>query len=317
MRTVSEILNEKGKPYKAATVERVFAMAARMGYRPNAQARAVAHGKVGTVALVLGSERFSHIPQHLLHGIHDALAAADLKLMVTVLDDDRLADEAFIPDILQSLVVDGLLVNYHYHFPPHLQDAIDRYRIPAVWINVHKDQDGAYFDEAAAASSAVRRLVDLGHRRIAYLDRALENEESLHYSSIDRRDAYLAAMAQAGLSPLLLTGASARTQELVTGWIGDPERPTAFIGYNEQNTQDVATVAERLGLVIPRDLSLITFADPHSGITPMATYSQDWRPLGRSAGELLLRRMQTDEPLASVVHPLRESGLERLQAPSI
>ena len=298
-RTVSEILNRKGKPYSPATVERVFAAADRLGYRPNAQARAVAAGKVGTIALVLGEAHYSHLPQELLHGIHDRLARAELTLMVTVLSDAQLADDAFIPDILTTLMADGILINYHYHFPPRLLEAIDRYRVPAVWINVRKDRDAVCFDDAGAARDATARLLDLGHRRIAYIDRALEREEHLHYSCIERRDAYREAMTAAGLEPTVITGTDPGTIELVAGWRSRDDRPTAILSYNLHVAQDIATAAALHGWRVPADLSLVTFGRTHHGVPRVAAFDQPWTRLGSTAVDLLLRRLASGGPLAS------------------
>lgn len=305
-RTVSEILNRKGKPYSPKTVERVFAAAERLGYRPNAQARAIAAGKVGTVALVLGEEHCSHLPQELLHGIHQGLAAADFKLMVTVLSDAQLSDDQFIPEILTTLMADGLLINYHYRFPPHLLEAIDRFRIPAVWINIRRDHDAVCFDEGAAANAATQRLLDLGHRRIAYLDRALEKEEAqgLHYSSYERRDGYLAAMAAAGSQPQVLTGLSPGTTALAADWVARADRPTAVLCYNRHSAQDLATACIAAGMTIPGDLAILTFSRGYHGVPCIPGYEQPWTELGVLAAETLVRRLASEGPLPSVALPL-------------
>jgi LacI family transcriptional regulator len=295
-RTVSEILNRKDKPYSPVTIERVFATAESLGYRPNAQARAVASGKVGTIALVLGEEHYSHLPQRLLHGIHNALAAHDYRLMVTVLSNAQVEDEDFMPEILKSLLVDGILINYHYHFPPRLLEAIERYRVPAIWINVRLDHDAVCFDEAAACTTATERLLALGHRRIAWADRALDSGEDLHYSNTERRDAYVARMQAAGLEPMVLGNPDLKGP-MLDRLFSQPDRPTAVIACAHHTAQDLATTAIARGWEIPRDLSLITFARTYSGIPNIPGYEQPWTNLGEAAVDMLMRRLASEDPL--------------------
>ncbi|MDA3960684.1 MAG: LacI family DNA-binding transcriptional regulator [Planctomycetota bacterium] len=295
-RTVSEILNRKGKPYSPLTVEKVFATAERLGYRPNAQARAVASGRVGTIALVLGEQHYSHLPQELLHGIHNELAKHDLRLLITVLSDAELEDDTFMPDILTNLVCDAILINYHYRFPPRIIDAIDHYRVPAVWINVRNPTDAVCFDEKAGIYTLLDELVAQGHSRIYYVDRHL-HEEFHHYSTDERLAAYRSYMDEHGLEGHVFGEVQRPFSSMVDEWLEQAEPPTAAVCYSQSMASDLAYLLLQRGLSVPKNFSLASFTRHSNGHPRISVMEQPWTALGRAAARLLLKRLDSDAPL--------------------
>src|SRR4051812_31906827 len=70
--TVSHVLSGRGRVGEEVR-QRVLDIARRLGYRPNAAARAISTGKFGCVTLLMGvRQQTSELPQQLLWGIEDA-----------------------------------------------------------------------------------------------------------------------------------------------------------------------------------------------------------------------------------------------------
>jgi LacI family transcriptional regulator len=262
MMTVSNVLAERGG-FNAETAENVRKAARKLGYRPNTAARAMAQRRFGSFALLLGqAPRTSPLPPALLEGVEDGLAENGEHLVVARLPDAKLTDPDYVPAILRDWMSDGLLVNYHVNVPERMVELIEQTRLPAIWINVKRDHDAVRPDDAGMAAEVTRRLLDLGHRRIAYADLNTPiGEQPEHYSSLDRREGYRRTMESAGLAPAFV-GRPAGCEDysgLVGAVLARRGRPTAVVTYDAFEASCFLHVATLRGLAVPRDLSVATF----------------------------------------------------------
>lgn len=293
--TASQLLHRDDPRYSPTTRDRVRAVAQRLGYRVNTSARAIRQKRFGCISLLLSTVQFrSILPGELLDGIHDALAARGLHLNVCKLPDAKLVSEGFVPKLLRESLSDGLLINYNAEIPPAMIELIQRYRLPAIWLNSRQAQDCVYFDDAQGAALAVQYLLDQGHRRIGY---ARFTGQS-HYSAADRAAGYRAAMTRAGLACDELLDediADHRYLEASWQWLARPHRLTAVLAYTPETLWQLHRVAtERLGLRVPEDLALISFSPvpiQHAGLR-MPTVLLPERAMGERAVELLVQKIQ-------------------------
>lgn len=263
--TVSNVLRGRNKEKWACTVERaerIREIAERLNYRPNAAAVATATGRFGAVGL-LASRHHPHgaLLNTLLYSIRHHLTERELHLTLGDLPDESLTDEAYVPRILREWSVDGLLINYIAGIPDRMIELIQRYQIPSIWLNAKLESDCVYPDDFEAAQRACNYLQGMGHRRIAYVDYM----SSGHYSTADRLNGYLRAMRSARLKPQIFSNARERPQtewlDLSCEWLRAPERPTAVITYEADRALPVFCAALKLGLDVPRDLSILSFHD--------------------------------------------------------
>ena len=115
-------------------------------------------------------------------------------------------------------------------------------------------------DEVGAANEATRHLLALGHRRIAFLAGS-----SAYGNTALRREGFEGAIADAGDSASGVVAKGdfhfERAAKVVDTLLGQPDRPTAIISENDEMSFAVLHVANRRGLDVPRDLSLISFED--------------------------------------------------------
>jgi LacI family transcriptional regulator len=259
--SVSIVLNgaKSGMHVSEATRQRILQAAAELNYQPNTSARAMKTGRFGCVGLLTSTDRHrSTVQSELQRGIHDELASHDLHLMLVQAPDVSLTDESAVPRLLREWMVDGLLIGYNVGVPPQMAELIKRHRVPSVWLNADEEFDCVSPADEEGLYQATRHLLQLGHRRIAYVSMA----RRLHYSVAARENGYRRAMSEAGLVPLVREEDSQLSgrekHEIVRGWLSGPARPTAMIFYNGDTAVLTFYAAEQMGLRVPEELSLIS-----------------------------------------------------------
>jgi len=285
--TVLRILRGENKEVWPSTIrraEQIRSLARKMAYMPNSSARAMRRGRFDCVALLLSSDQGrSYLPNELFNGIHDALAEAGLRLVVSKLPDAKLTSEDVLPSILQEWSCDGLLINYTDRVPPKMDQLVQRYRLPAIWINRVRESDCVSYDDFGGAVEATKYLISLGHRRITYLDFVAGNGDRVHYSRRARYEGYAQAMREAGLEPTprgKYAGVAPGSRlQAVQKLLESRNRPTAILSYDAGDR--LLFAATLAGLKVPDDVSLLSFGIQHA-YTPAKASGEEY--LGRSVG---------------------------------
>jgi DNA-binding LacI/PurR family transcriptional regulator len=134
--------------------------------------------------------------------------------------------------------------------------------IPAVVVGDPSRAGGStavWTDDATAVTAAVRRLADLGHRRLA---RVSERVDMVHAAV--RTAAFLAACRELGLpEPVVVSsditpmGGRRATIELLSR----QRRPTAILYDNDLMAVAGLAAAQEKGLDVPHDVSLVAYDD--------------------------------------------------------
>jgi DNA-binding LacI/PurR family transcriptional regulator len=249
------------------TIERVWAMAQKLGYRPNTAARSIRSGRFNNVTVVLSSiEERSRFTIPFLNHLLACLDGHGMHLSIARIPDEKLVRPASLPRLLSELASDGLIINYLEHVPPALAELVEQSSQPAVWVGAKLHHDCVYPDALAAGRMATEHLLNLGHERIIYFDPISEDSlAKAHYSSVDRREGYTAAMQASGLTP--------EHWEMLSPWRNDlesalamferSEQPTAVICAWQSHLAALAHAAGLRGLRIPQDLSVVVISDPN------------------------------------------------------
>jgi LacI family transcriptional regulator len=245
------------------TRQRILSVSRRLGYRPNAAARAMRNGRFGCLSLLLSSGRYrSLLPQHLLEGIVSEAAAHDCNIMVSSLDEGVFGAAQQQLKTLRELASDGLLINYHTDVPRELEQWVRSHATPAVWLNTKRPVDSVYSDDLALGRLMTRRLLELGHRRVAYLDFHHDDQApQAHYSVLDRGEGYARAMVEAGLRPQIVRRRTkdnpAERLRVTRDILAADSPPTALVLYTADDAGAVALAAATMGLSIPDDISVV------------------------------------------------------------
>ncbi len=312
IQAVNFILNGKGERFRPETRELVWSTATRLGYRLNSSARAMKTGRFNAIAAVFGiGLNPLAIPSPMLDGMERCLNRRSMHLSIGRFSENMFTNNEPLPKLLSEWSVDGLLVKDMNALGPHLQQIINSWNLPHVWINEKMTTNAVYSDDFGAAYEATRRLIELGHRRLTYIsyshDLAVPN---LHYSVYDRRAGFETAMAEARLTPLevMTQGKVERDQRLSASrrWLSQNGRPTAVLAYGESTAYPIVLAATQLQLPIPRDLSIVSFGD-NSGDSigiELAKMVNPVRKTGEMATEMLLDLIDGGAPQPATVLPL-------------
>lgn len=299
----SLILNGKGKTYSKDTNERVQQAARTLGYRPNLAARAARSGKFNAVGLLMSDHASaSRLSQPLLQSIMSKLGEKDMHLTLSQMTDAQFTDSKYLPRVLRQHMVDGLLINYTHNFPAHLSEFIAQLKLPAVWINSQLDFDCVYPDELHAGRIATEYLLELGHRKIQYV----EFEGSKHFSRTHRREGFNQAMQHAGLKPIHVTlptkfpdqveedPRSCDTLEHMSQWLQTCKQlPTAVLTHSPWEARVLLYAAARCGIDVPNELSVVTNGHETFNFMGIAMSSTilPLKDMGHVAVDMLMRKI--------------------------
>jgi len=294
--TVSQVLNNRGQ-LRPETRKRVLKAAEKLGYRPNTAAKAISTGRFNCIALLLGADPLSgYLNRDMIEGIHDALAERNMHLNITKLPDQKLTDDGYVPKMLRESMADGMLINYKANIPPRMVELIEEDRLPAIWMYSKRPSDCVFNDNISGARQATEHLINLGHKRIAYIDYSYGQRRRVdpEYAVKDRHESYLATMNEAGLEPIEILGC--RDSDWLaasTRWLQAPNRPTAVITYFINKAWPVLLAAKSLGLSVPGDLSILSFSAqlPFDIGLPVTSMVFSGDELGRIAVEMVLEKI--------------------------
>lgn len=172
-----------------ATQRLVQEAAERLGYRPNALAKAMISGTSNTLAIVIpdvASPFFSAV----VRGASDAAHAAGFEVLLSNTDNDRDIQARAI-DVLREKQVDGFIVAPVFEEDPGSVRALVDDGIPVVLLDRRMPALAgvplASVDHIAASRAAVEHLIDLGHREIAIVTEAASSLEDLLAGAHDAR----------------------------------------------------------------------------------------------------------------------------------
>jgi len=257
--TVARILREPHAPFSPTTRDLVLNTARRLGYRPNAAAKAINSGKFNAAVLILGFDPgSSYLHDMTLHGIEESLGLHDMHLVVARIPDAHLSDQGFVPNVLRQNMADGMLVNYTHNLPEKMSELIAQSGAPVIFMNNILPRDSVRPDDAAATRDATAELIRLGHRSIAYAHFLTAPHQQNHYSFAARRDGYIQAMRDAGQTPRFAAGVYPLNEHtaLMDSLLTHDSPPTAIIAGSD-DCASLAILQSRLkGWRVPQDISV-------------------------------------------------------------
>jgi LacI family transcriptional regulator len=315
--TASRILNRNIPTKRKDALERadrVKAVAKELGYLPNVAAQALGRGSFNTISLLTGSASPNWVAPGIISGALNILNAQHIHLLLERIPVDSIKQTNKFPSFLQSLSCDGLLIHEVSFMLDVTEKIMSRANIPLVWVNHLSEKNSVYFDDYAATVTGVERLLEMGHKRICYLDMGSSSHASIH----ERKSGYMSAMNNVGLKPytcrcdyaeVMMESESLTAADVLEKYISEfseNERPTAFLAYSNFLSNALTTAATRLGLRIPQDISIIAFAENQLNVgEKLDLLGLNYRKMGEEAAKLLLKRISNPKvDLESVCIPI-------------
>ncbi len=171
----------------------------------------------------------------------------------------------------------------------------------------------AWTDSKPECMRAVKHLIDLGHRRIALMVHSVADTDHN-----DRRDAYLQAHREAGLTvdPSLMIQNQASAENganSLTRLMGMPDPPTAVFITDPLATLGVLRRCLEMGIRVPKELSIIGFDDSDVRLHTFPACTavvQDARLLGMEAARWLTRTASGKDNAAVPLRKVMQARLE-------
>jgi DNA-binding LacI/PurR family transcriptional regulator len=290
------------------TRRRVLQAIDDLGYTPNAIARQFVRRRTTTLGILIGDLRNPYQAQ-LSHGVERAAFARGYTTMfcdVAVEDDLAITG---VEALLQHRVA-GLVFIALNRCAPRLDEMLQQSGAPTVFLGVREPWgDSIGPDDRHGGELATRHLLDVGHRRIAFLRTPLVQRAA----DRDRHRAYQATMRLAGLpalppyawAPGSPTVSIGRRRLALRDAFGGDGAPTAVFASCDVGAIALIDCCERAGLRIPEDLSVVGFDDiAMSGLQriSLTTVAQSLDVAAARAVTLVLERIES--PTAGARHEI-------------
>ena len=279
------------------TAENIRKIAAQAGYHASAVARGLVTRRSRTIGLVVTtaadpftSEVFSGIEQE----AHDRGYCVFLAESKADPESEKNVVQTFAERRVDGIIITSSRVGALY--PPLLSEMM----VPIVLVNnqhpgsfVHsvmiRNQEGG----RAAAS----HLIELGHRRIAYL-----GDQTGYQSEAERCAGYREALEAAGIEfiPELVVQGDGKPEGGVYTMdqvLALPHPPTAVCCYNDMTALGAMRSICLHGLRVPEDISVVGFDDLFFASytqPPLTTIRQPMQRMGQLAMESLFKLMSGD-----------------------
>ena len=261
-------------------------------------------------------DSFRYLQSQLVSGAESVVSAKGYRVIFCNSNRNAKEENRLLEQLVLEDKVSGILIWPILHSDPsrRLFQLAQQGLIPLVLVDRTFNGltcDYVTSDNYAGARAAVEHLVELGHRRIAFLSRPI-----LQLLTVaERLRGYQDVMREAGLTPLepWLVGALDQEMEIVltlqsysdvasqdvaqiARYLRAPQRPTAIFAMNDMMAMQAMKAAKLVGLRVPEDLSLVGFDDEAIVNTlldvPLTTVAQDGFTMGRQAAELLIERIE-------------------------
>ncbi len=288
--TASRVLNGSSHPVSDTTRDRVLAAADELGYRPSELARALVKRTSRIVGVIVGDIVDPYFAE-IARGVEDVAAGVGHLTMVCNADRRPAAELAHL-GVLRDYHAAGVVFagsGYeHVAEAAALREAVAELRAAgsAVVALAPRDLDcpSVLVDNRGAARDATEHLLELGHRRIAFV----EGPAGLH-TSVQRRQGFEEAVAAAGAEAIRLPGgfefeAGAAAAEALLD-----DLPDAVLGVNDEVAIGLLTGLRRAGIDVPGRISVAGIDDTRPArLVDLTSVSLPLHELGEMAARVVL-----------------------------
>jgi len=295
--TVSRVINN-GKNVRESTRASVLEAIERLNYSPNTAARSLAAGQAMHIGLLYANPSAAYLAQFLIGALH-AARSAGVHLVIESCESEDADEQAEVTRRFATSDVEGVVL------PPPLSEShpimaeLDAMGIPVVTVAMgapREDSLNVRIDDRAAAMEMTRHLLDLGHRNIGFI-----KGHPNHIASHDRYRGFCDALTEAGLdcdAAPVEQGYFSYRSGLSAGerLLSRADRPTAIFASNDDMAAATISVAHRMGLVVPGDVSIVGFDDTAlaTSVWPeLTTVKQPIAAMAEAALELLIADLRS------------------------
>ena len=292
--TVSRVVNNS-PDVKPATRERVLAAIHRLNYKPDPIARSMISKRTNSIGTIVP---FFTRPSFMerLRGVEAVMARLGRELVLYNVETSAQRDH-FFHELPLHRKVDGLLI---ISLSPD-DAAARRFRelgTPVVLIDAYSPLlTSLVVNNVEGAYQAVKRLIELGHRQIGFINGEIEGNFKFNTAN-DRLIGLHRALGEAGLlfepervliSEWSRKGGKHAALQLLT----QQKRPTAIFAASDVQAVGVLEAARELGLRVPEQLSVIGFDGIEiSELLELSTMQQPLQEMGELGASRLVELIE-------------------------
>ena len=292
--TVSRVVNNS-PDVKPATRERVLATIHRLNYKPDPIARSMISKRTNSIGTIVP---FFTRPSFMerLRGVEAVIARLERELVLYNVETSAQRDH-FFRELPMHRKVDGLLI---ISLSPD-DAAARRFRelgTPVVLIDAYSPLlTSLVVNNVEGAYQAVKRLIELGHRHIGFINGEIEGNFKFNTAN-DRLIGLHRALGEAGLlfepEQVLISewsrkGGKHAALQLLT----QQKRPTAIFAASDVQAVGALEAARELGLRVPEQLSVIGFDGIEiSELLELSTMQQPLQEMGELGASKLVELIE-------------------------
>lgn len=298
--TVSYTLSGK-RPVSAETRRRVQTVLDELGYQHTVNARALKEDRACTLALVIppASQRLTGMQLEFVASVVEEASRSGLDVLLSPSDGDH--DRSF-ERIVKGRRADGVVL-----MEVRLEDArvtrLQQIGLPFVAIGRIADPTGTCWvdmDYARLVSRCVHHLADLGHRRIALVNRSTELAVSGYGPAHRAHSGFYTAAIKRGVTGIdvCCNDSPIAGQQCAEQLLAADPGLTALVTINEAALQGIQRGVQRAGRHIPRSFSIAGVAGrrwAEDCQPPLTAADVPAAELGTEAVRLLLERISSPQ----------------------
>jgi LacI family transcriptional regulator len=289
--TVSRVINGATN-VREATRAKVLKVIEQLRYRPSHLAASLSRGTSRTVAIVVPQLTRPSVVMRLA-GALAVLDEQDYDTVVCNVDTPQQRDH-HLAALTGRHRADGVIL-VSLRLSPQQLASFRHAGVPLVTVDaLTPGVPQTVTDDVAGGRLATEHLLSLGHRRIGFVGDTMRGAAAASRLGLDfiaaqrRLNGYRQALAAAGVGydPALVRRGPhgpASAEALAAELLALPDRPSAIFAASDTQAMGVLAAADRCGIGVPGQLSVIGFDDIDSAaLLGLSTVRQ---PLGDSGAE--------------------------------
>ena len=293
---VSLVLNDKPIRISEEKRKAIKEAAQQLGYQPHVGARRLIRRKMDTIGLV-----FPYDPGLLSQMFHfeltrNIVSAARERNYDILLDLFHSAS----PDILSARPgrVDGTILIWDGHSPEHVVEALEQSGQPTIVLGGgymgRKPQDYVDVDVKSGALAVTSHLINLGHRRIAFMAGVPSPQKFEGFQEAHRQ-----ARIRTAEDLIVNCGmAEPEVAVVIDALLQRKAAPTAIVATNDTLAIRIIKVLLTRSVSVPRDISVVGFDDIETANLVMPSITTVRIPMGELAEVVvsgLIRRIEHED----------------------